>query len=64
MDENKTCSTCKYKRIMPIWETTLKLEIKYFCCRDKFVSVNPDDTCEHWETALDESVTGTSFNKN
>lgn len=49
MDENKTCSTCKYKRIMPLWVTALKLEVRYFCCRDKFVSIDPDDTCEHWD---------------
>jgi len=49
MDEERVCSTCKYKRIMPIWETALKLEIRYYCCRDKFVKVNPDDTCGHWD---------------
>lgn len=63
MDNDKTCSTCKYQRTMPFWITALKLEIRHFCCRDKFVSIEPDDSCEYWEDAFDESITGKPFNK-
>ena len=48
---------------MPLWIGALNLEIRYFCCRDKFVNVSLDDTCNHWETQFDESIIGTSFNK-
>jgi hypothetical protein len=48
---------------MPFWVTALKLEIRHFCCRDKFVSIEPDDSCDYWEDAFNESITGKSFNK-
>lgn len=61
--ENGTCSTCRYHRNMPIWITAVSVDIRDYCCKDGFVSVEPDDTCNHWKTHFDESVTGTSFNK-
>ena len=58
--QNETCGTCNY--YWPIWTNRSKI---CWCCLDtshvKLVSAN--DTCSDWKAAFDESITGTSFNK-
>lgn len=57
---SRTCKTCIHQ--WPIWVKSVEL---HRCCLNPSHTkiVESDDTCNDWKEAFDESITGTSFNK-
>ena len=48
MDNDKTCSTCRYHRTIPIWET-VNIKFHELCCKDELKDIDLDDTCDDWK---------------